>query len=150
MSRAIVQQRSSSLVGDVPTRTEIGHADDLSDGELELHFDVNPSEKQRVIVEAAASKSRPERSPTLSINPLLRFKVSHQALRQLEELVSTGLYGATVQDAARETLYLSLRAEALKMEEMRSLLMNRPVIELKVKRPRKKRKLKPKRMRGVT
>lgn len=110
MTRAIVAQKKSLPM---PSRTEVGYAEDLADGELELHILSPTTSDERLIVEkaGAARRDRPRRPPPLDVNLIIRLKISHQALHQLEGMVATGLYGANVNEAAREMLYLQLRRE---------------------------------------
>lgn len=114
MTRAIVAQKRASLAIPIPSRTEVGYAEDLASGELELHISGPTLGDERLIVERAEApprRERPAKPPPLNVDPILRLKVSHQAHHQLEALVATGFYGPNVNEAARELLYLQLRRE---------------------------------------
>lgn len=120
-TRTIVRQYGEGIA----TRVDAGHADELRTGELELH--INPQEanaRGRLLVEAPERRADAGQR-RLDLDPWCRFKVSHQAQRLLQELTDTGLYGATVQDTARELLLIQLRAEEARLAQI-------PRIELEV------------------
>lgn len=106
-------------------RVDAGHADELRTGELELHIDPQHANAHGRLLVEAPEKRADAGQPRLDLDPWCRFKVSHQAQRLLQELTESGLYGATVQDTARELLYAGLRAEEARVAQL-------PRIELEV------------------